>query len=399
MKNINLIFTIIIAALLFSCSKEDSSPVLTSVNASKLNPLPAESVKLIASHATKNPLLCTFTWTETSFFFSNSEYRSASGPITYTLEMDTVGDDFAHPFTVVSTEKLYSDVLLEDMIGILKDNYNAKQDKDVNAEFRIKATYGQSETIYSTNNVRLTMTITVDENTPAPVYVKTMYIIGNMNGWNNSNTDFMMFRDDSDYSTGKFTYTGRLAADTYYKFISEANLGTWNVYYTSTGTDMILGQSDGGAWYNAAEGYYTIDIDVVKMTYSIKPFDVTTAAPYSAAHPYPKTDHTFNTIGVIGQFSNWADQNALTQSSYDPHIWILNETSLSTVQYGIKFRAEGSWDFRWCPKIATDVPYGVAAYDPTDQDNNIDVTPTGAGKYQLILNDLTGHYVAKYLGQ
>lgn len=397
MKNLSLILSFIITAFFFSCSKDDTSPVLSNVNASKLNALPMASVKLVATDASKNPLLCTFSWTETSFFFSNSEFRSSAGPISYTLEMDSVGSNFSKPYIVVSTEKLFADVLITDMIGALEDNFNAKLDKEMNMEFRLRAIYGQKDTVYSTNSTRLTMTITTDKNLPEPVYVQTMYIIGAMNNWDNSNTDFMMFRNNSDYTTGIFTYTGRLAADTYYKFISEDNLGTWKLYYTTNGTDMVLGESEGGAWHNETEGYYTITIDVNKMTYSIVPFDITTAAPYSAAHGYPNANHTFNTIGVIGQFSNWADQIAMTQSPYDPHIWYLKEVSLSTVQYGIKFRAEGSWDYRWCPSIATDVPYGKADYDPTTQDNNIDVTPTGAGKYFIMLNDLTGHYVTKFI--
>lgn len=400
MKKLNLIFTLIIAALLFSCSKDDNSPVLSKVNASKLNALPFANVKLVATHAEKNPLLCTITWTETAFFFSNSEFRTASGPITYTLEMDTVGSNFKSPFTLVSTEKLYADVLLADMITILEDNYDAEKDEEMNMEFRIRAKYGEKDTAYSSNTIRLAMTITVDENVEEPTYPETLYMIGSMNGWDNSNTVFMMFRDDSDYTTGKFTYTGRLAAETYFKFISEDNLGTWNLYYTGTGTDVILGQSEGGAWYNQNEGYYTIKIDLKEMTFSIEEFDITTAAPYAAAFAYPNANHTFNKVVVIGQFSNWADEDQykLTQSSYDPHIWYSKEMSLSTVQYGIKFRAEGSWDYRWCPKIAADVPYGIADYDPAGHDNNIDVTGYGAGKYMLILNDLTGHYVTKFLG-
>jgi len=370
---------------------------MTAVNPSVINDLSATNIKLIATDAANNPTMCTFTWSKTSFSLDGSDYLSTAGPMTYTLQMDSVGSNFSAPVTVLSTESLQADVMVEEMIAMLEESFGAQQDEQMDMEFRLLVNYGQKSSVYSKNIMRLSMTITLDQTVEPPVdYVETVYLIGAMNGWDNSNTDFMMFRPNSDYTTGIFTYTGRLAGDCYYKFINEDNLGSWNLYYTTTGTDVVLGQSDGGAWYNATEGYYTITLNLVEMTMSVTPFDITTAAPYAhATNPYPNADHTFNKVGVIGQFCGWDNEPALTQLAYDPHIWYLKAEYLSDVTYGIKFRAENNWDYKWSPDISTDVPYGVAPYKSATQDNNIDVTGMGAGTYFIKFNDLTGEYITK----
>jgi hypothetical protein len=373
------IFPLIIFTLFFgSCAERDDEPALTNINASTLNALPFESVVLSQPENGANPLLCTVTWSATQFFLNGESTSTTTGPVSYSLEIASAGTDFADAQSLAVTSALHADLLTADINTMLTDVFGATPEEPINAEIRLTASYGEgiAKTVAASNTLKATLTPykKTTENT-----LQAIYICGNMNGWDNTNTDFMMFRDDNDPNNPVYTYTGRIGADCYYKFCPEDALGSYNMYCDNGNGQLIQETQDGGAFYNATDGYKKITLNLKDMTYSIEDYDISNAQQWDM-------------INFVGDFCGWGADNAdpaMTPSEYDPHIWSLT-VNVDNPGYGVKFRVDHSWDNRWCPAVPTDIPYGKAEFNPTTQDNNISIQE--AGEYAVKFNDLTGHY-------
>lgn len=191
---------------------------------------------------------------------------------------------------------------------------------------------------------------------------------------------FMMYRNSNNPDDYVYTYTGRFEGDTKFKLAPKSELESNNFYYAGEGNEMLFGESDDNYFEIETEGYYTLNINVQEMTWSIDSYDAADAALWTI-------------LNFVGEFSSWGAVNEpnMIVSSYDPHQWSL-DVELSTTLYGVKFRANNAWDDKWCPIDPAASPYGVAEYNPTDQDNNIDIESQGTGTYHVRFNDLTGHY-------
>lgn len=216
-----------------------------------------------------------------------------------------------------------------------------------------------------------TMTYTVEEVKSA----EKIYIIGDVLGgktWDNSNTDYIMFRANNDVSDRTYTYTGYFKAGGF-KCISEKSLGTWDGLY-GKGDPGNLSQ-DGGAGNIdiPAAGYYTVTVNLTAMTYTIENYDASAAT-------------TYDRIGLIGSGTptGWDGDTPMTPTDYDPHIWVLDGIALAKDE--VKIRANNSWDVAWG---GGESEYGIGTTAPGAPNINI----TSAGNYYVKFNDLTGHFI------
>lgn len=380
MKTYNIyIITIVLCLLGFTgCSNEDNSPVLTKVIPSTIDNFPA-SEYILTEPIDGNPLLFTVTWTETLFHLDGSSNPIPAAPVSYTLQIDRAGNNFASPQVVAATSSLVSNIYVKDFNQVLIKNMEATPDKPVEVELRLMVNYGQNLARESISDNKITLTITPYMPTED---LEPVYLLGDMNGWDNRNTDFMMFRNSSDPKDRVYTYTGRIQGGCYFKFIPEKSLGSYKAYCRKDDNSMEYVESEGGAFYNETDGYKTITIDLKDMTYKIEDYDMSNATQ-------------FTMINFVGAFCGWGSgspnpEPSMTPMAYDPHIWKIT-INLDIIDYGVKFRANHSWDNRWCPSNPDDSPYGKADFNPTGHDNNISLAETG--EYYAILNDLTGHYV------
>ena len=65
------------------------------------------------------------------------------------------------------------------------------------------------------------------------------------------------------------------------------------------------------------------------------------------------------------------------------HVWYALGVKIESCTWGVKFRANGSWDTSW-GKGDKGFPYA--------QSNTGDNIPFEPGTYNVYFNDLTGHY-------
>lgn len=205
--------------------------------------------------------------------------------------------------------------------------------------------------------------------TPYPNNV-TLYLIGDATagGWDNAAGNEKMYPLLGDHnSSTKYSYIGYFKAGGF-KLIK--NKGSWDAQYGQGANPGTLDSSGGSGNINVtADGYYKFTADVSTLTYTL----VAVAAPTT----------TFPTIGIIGSSTpnGWDSSTAMTQSSFDPHVWYLTNINLTAGE--MKFRANNSWDNNWG---SGDADFGTG----TPGGANI---PVQAGTYNIYFNDFSGAYV------
>lgn len=362
-----LVLSFIGGLLIFSCRTSEDLLTLNETLPSKMDDVATNNFVLQEPAANSNPLLLTVTWTETKFKLSSDASNPVpSGPINYVLQMDKGGNNFATPVVVASTTGLSSDLFLKDINTILLAKLGAIAETENAVELRIMANYGTSQSVASTNILKLNITPF-----KPVVAVDPIYLTGDMNGWDNTNTDFLMFRNSNDKDDRTYTYTGKLAANTYYKFTPKESLGTPKAYCRKDNTTLVYEESSGGAFYNEFEKYVTITINTQSLAYTIVDYNS------------PNTNKYYNTMGPIGNFCNWDNEPLMKKSSYDGHQW--NGIFTLDIATALKFRGNRDWSNNWGGKDS-EFPYGKAVVDGPGA--NLTIT----GKYRIYFNDLTDHF-------
>ena len=160
----------------------------------------------------------------------------------------------------------------------------------------------------------------------------------------------------------------------------EKSAGKKNPKKRSLLLPVLLGlmgaNNDGGDFpAPAADGYYTLTVNLADLTFTMVPYaEGATAKRYA-------------TIGVIGDATptGWDSDTDMVETL--PHIWVIQKINLIAGKT-IKFRADNDWADNWGIGTTTNnIPFGVSS---NGGDN---FTIEKGGEYLLVLNDLTKHYM------
>src|SRR5690606_22704890 len=131
------------------------------------------------------------------------------------------GTDFESPETVMVTPGLAVELTTAQLNNLLKNSFHAQASAPIDLEFRVLARYGQNIPTPVVSGNTLFLTVTVFE---AADVMQPLYLVGDMNGWDNTNTDYIVYRTDNDGNNRTYTYTGRLGAGIYFKFVPQESL-------------------------------------------------------------------------------------------------------------------------------------------------------------------------------
>lgn len=200
-----------------------------------------------------------------------------------------------------------------------------------------------------------------------------LFLVGDATatGWDNSasSNNYPLFRDPANPDV--YYFTGKLNAGNI-KIIEER--GAWAPQYGGENGTLIYrpteADPDPAAIPVSTAGYYTLTVDIDAMTYTLQPFDASSAP-------------TYQTIGVIGDATanGWDSDQDMTNSEFDPHIWFIKGIQLTDGE--IKFRANDNWDVNW----GGDTPIsGVASQNGPN-------IPVSEGTYEIWFNDLSNRYI------
>ena len=202
--------------------------------------------------STQNAL--TFSWTPS--------FRGYSGVITYTIQYDSSGKNFASPQEIAGGPSVFTKPLTQAEINLTALNENVAGGTTGKIEYRVKATTAQGAIAYS-NAVAVTI------NTYIPLlrfYMPGGYqgATGNGNDWDPPTAPEFV-RDLRAGALNKLYYMYiYLPANAEFKVTQGRS---WNVNYGGGGGNL---SSSGGNLTVPTAGFYRVSIDVVNMKYDIR---------------------------------------------------------------------------------------------------------------------------------
>ncbi len=208
------------------------------------------------------------------------------------------------------------------------------------------------------------------------------YLVGNgvAPGWNNNDNNPPLFRDASNpnlyYYTGFFTNSSGADGEGRFKILESR--GLWQPQWGVTddeGSDVLkpageiagnpgTQSSDPGRFGVAADGFYAFTIDFSKKTYTNDAYDASGAIDYTG-------------VSIEGSAIT---STAMTQSSFDGHIWYL--TSVSLVPGDLQFITNSG-----------SVWGSTTEFSGTATENGGNIPVVVEDDYEVWFNDLTGHYI------
>ena len=339
MKKLSIFLMFIAGLALISCTEEEVGPTLNIADATAPQitaPAAGTAIELNEENAAE---VIEFTWTAADYGMSLA--------ITYNLEMDLAGNDFAAPITIASVSELTTSMTKGDLNAKLLSN-NVAAGATASVEFRVISKIS--------NDVdNLASAIVATEVTTYLVVIDypKLNVPGNYQGWDPANETTVIYSLRSDEKYEGYVY---FQEPTTFKFAR----GSWDENWGDTGADGTL--DPGGDDISADEaGYYKLNVDLNSLTYSF-----------------------MNTSwGLIGDATpgGW---DADTDMTYDTEnrVWTLT-TDLGAGE--IKFRANDAWDLNYGE---TDPPTGFLS----EGGPNIPIAEAGNYTITLILSQANYTY-------
>lgn len=284
--------------------------------------------------------------------------------VTYTLQVDRPGNNFANPVDLGSS----TTTAIEVVVGELNSKAVSKgitAGEKGNMEFRVKATVQRSLSPL-VGQVKV-LEVTTYRSASA---IRNLFLVGDATaaGWNNNNNNTPLFRDGANADI--YHYTGFFAQGAF-KVLEK--LGAWQPQYGSNDGSTIAVNPGGGSDPDVisvpAAGYYTLTFNLSNNTFTFVPFTGSTTT-------------TFATVGIIGSATSrgWDESTAMTKSTFDEHIW---RVTAPLTNGEMKFRANNAWDVNWGANTKLS---GLG----TQGGPNI---PVDAGSYAIWFNSLDGRYL------
>ena len=333
-----ILFVFAVVVIFVSCDKRTFDPVLNVGNGPALT-APSANASFVLTEDNASNVMTTFNWSTADFGFQAG--------VTYDVEMDVAGNNFADSKKLGSVNGTSLDVIVGKMNDLLlaaglPDNVAA------NIEVRVAAIVSADvDPLYSDP-----LTIAVTPYLALIDYPK-LYVPGNYQGWDPANVETVIHSINSDDKYEGYIYFGDGSPQ--YKFTPAPN---WDNDYGDTGGDGTLEEKGDNITLPEA-GYYRINADLIALT-----------------HAATKTEW-----GLIGDATPdaWDSDQDMTLDT-ETGIWSI---TLDLTDGEIKFRANDAWDIDFGDNDTNkSLEYGGA---------NIPVT---AGNYtiELILNQANYTY-------
>ncbi len=357
MKKINYILSIIAFLLVFvSCEDEIFDPVINYGDSPVLTSSAASGTFLLTEESADD-VLFSFSWTKADFGFQSA--------ITYMIEMDDAGNNFASASTVATTSDLNYSLTVGEL-NTLMTSMEYPTGVETPLEFRVKASV--SEYADALNSEVLSYSVITYS-----VKLPPIYLLGSATdpGWDNGAALPAPFM-----SSGKYGIAAHLKANEWLKFIK--TLGQWAPMW---GQDS--GDSSGGTLaYRpteddddpasipspAVEGDYRIDVDIENLTYTV--------------YPIPDVIYLVGGATTIG----WDPANGLAFTKDAVGKYSLT-TDLSVGNGGMKIMAtnSGAWAPQWGSDGTGSSLFGKISYRSGDSDPDPAEIPepASAGTYKI----------------
>lgn len=386
-----------------SCKKDlDSNPVLiTDPTEFVLNEpeLAGSKISLLLSTAVE------LTWSQPQFTTPNAPLV-----VNYAIQLGAKNTEWKQAFNIAETDEYNENsdyIVLDEVFTTCRSNVRTNAiDKALmqlnkwpedgvpetyDMDIRVLAfvTNASLDTLakVTSNVVSLTVLPYYIELADAPVIM--WYLVGNMFGgkWGSEigNTALPMFvipGFDYDKKTGEgdLTYTNYFLTGEY----SGNECGTAGFKIQPADFNWDLGMTgdngqkgviifrnkggDGGHILAPEDGYYTITMNTKSKSAKFEKYEG--AVSFTGE------------VAISGNFNDWSDEAMLPYNTagVENHAWYIVKEFADDVE--LKFKQVGSWDTNWG---GDEFPIGTGVAGGAN-------IPVAAGKYVIILNDITGQY-------
>lgn len=332
-------YFMLLAAVLFgftACGDETFDPVLNLGAASTIS-APADGLSFVITEETAGDEFATFTW-------SAADFGVQTG-ITYTLQVDLAGNDFAEPTAVVPATTATSASVLNSAINSLLINRGLPGGVAQALQARVKAVVG----IEADGNVLISSPISFNV-TPfeAEIDYPKIYVPGAHQAWDPP-TAPNLFSVESNGNYDGYVYFADASNE--FKFTTGPN---WDENYGDTGADGTLDINGDNINSGGEAGVYRLTSDINGLTYTV----------------------TRTAWALIGDATPGGWDND-TDMIYDPSSGVYSLT-VDLTAGEIKFRANDAWDINLGDTGADlKMEYGG---------DNIAVTEAGNYTIELLLN-------------
>lgn len=279
--------------LLFASCKKDENKVVAGNGTASVLTASQTSLVLTAANAAQTATI--FNWSASSFGYDAG--------VSYSLQIDTAGDNFKTPKEVALGPLLTKTFTVGDLNDLL-NQLGVKTGKLSNIEARVKASIADKYAPAYSNVV----TLAVNPYLVAIVY-PSLYVPGSYQGWTPATAaKIASVANDQKYEG----YVNFPDASTEFKFTSDPDFNHTNYGSTSAG---VLNNGGGDNLKASGAGYYLLKADTKALTYSA----------------------TKTTWAVMGDATGSVD----AALSYDAtaQVWTVTKT---LVAGSLKFRANGT---------------------------------------------------------
>ncbi|MDX1913608.1 MAG: SusE domain-containing protein [Saprospiraceae bacterium] len=318
-----------------ACTEKDKEPILQPGAAPAIT-APAGGSSFVLVDTLAADIFSVFNWTAADFGFDAG--------VTYTLELDKAGNNFADPITVGAVNALtLGDVTQEKINTILLTAKDLPGGEPADIEFRVVAKLGSDATLPTLNSQPVTLRIT-----PYTVVINYpfLHVPGSYQGWNPADSSTVVYAPRSDEKYEGYLYFADGSAK--YKFTKGPS---WNTNWGDDGNNGTLESNGADIPLASGPGVYRLNVDLNALT-----------------HTGLKTDW-----GLIGDATgSWDVDQDMT---YDPltNKWTI---TLDLSVGKIKFRANDSWD----------INLGDNDANKKMEYNGADIDVPEAGNYTVELN-------------
>jgi hypothetical protein len=380
MKKFRIFFPLMALILLAACNNDPKMMILAN---------PVAPVLSTPSHATtaynKDSLAYVLNMDSTGLvdtFIGTPANYGVGTTVTYSLQIDKTGDNFANAQTITTaTKDTFPVTVLQLYTVVTNATLNAIVGVQTSFDVRVMTTIGTAlQPTYS--NV---LTLMID---PLPALkpfsmvptINLWYIIGLGDGnWSYSAAGIgvsmfplsMVSGNAYDNSgDGTFMYTGYFQHAKGFKIVrgEASDMGKWAVQWGSS--DGVLTPefeiSSSSNFTVPTDGYYTITLNSIANTLSIVP-TLTASIPTTS---YPA-------MNLPGDWNGWGSNPMTAFGTTNNHQWYATATMSTTG--GFKFNNGGTW---WG---GTNFPFGIGS----TSGGNI---PFTAGTFTVCFNDIDGCY-------
>lgn len=365
MKQLNKLYFIIVAALLFAACKKENYAELNKGDIPLA--VTASKTSIILKEKEKDNDALTLNWTTGS-------NKGTNASISYTLQLAKQGTNFANPISENMGKVTYSRMFTVKVLNdSLLTHFNATPGVEFNLEARVIASTDNSSVSPETSPVILIKV------TPYQPVSSTLYLIGDAtpNGWNAGLATPLTAVSGN---PGAFIWTGRLVPGNF-KFIT--TLGQFLPSYNKGANNSTLvlrtdfSQPD-NQWQITTDGIYNINVDIINLTITITQ---STTPPYS--HLWIVGDATPNGWNI-------GNPNEMSVDSSNLFVFNYNEV-LNNGEFKIP-TATGNWGTDYYMPPTNHPPLSSTAVQLTpggSPDNKWQISSAGAYKIRLDLLNLT----------